>query len=1213
VVPRAAIELKNSSTGDVRTTQSNNSGVFVFPSIPSGDYTVTVTAQGFGSFQQTGIHLDPGDLRSIREIRLVAGSVESVTVTTDTAGLTTDSGELSNTISAQDIQHLAVEGRDVTELLKILPGMSINPGSFPSPENRSYDPSIVSFTGAIGQYSGNGTPQNATALLSDGADITDPGSYGIAVQNVNYDQVAEVKVQTGSFTADTARGPIVINAIGKSGGDKFHGSLYAYARTNQLNSVDWIANYTRQGKPPDRDIYPGATFGGPVLIPGTNFNHARKLTFFVAGEDYAQRNVYAYGGASTAILGALVPTAGMRNGDFSAGQISQYLGSFYNPTKPNGQCSNSYGNVCAVPQTGPQGQAIVNGNIAPYLDAESKLVLSQMPLPNLTGAARTGAYNYITTNLVNNNLWQARGRMDYALSDRNKIFGSYSIESGTTYQPNGIYSYIPSVPFGNVNAPGGGNVSSIVSHVASINFTSVLSPSLTNEFYAAGTYFAQVFRARNPVANSKAPAVAASGNPYTGLFNNGSQALVSVGDYGYDGLPFNTPFDSTYGGYYAKKQIRTAGDNITKLIRQHTFRAGVFYQWASNPQSQQQNTGGSVANYYMPATFVDPVLGTTYNTDGNGISGNYLANFAEGHYGSFTQVSSQPFLNIYFWNFSGYIQDHWRVTPHLSVDVGVRLEHVTPWIDAHNTGIAIFDPANYAAMAPSALTTNSAQKPGILYHAIDNSVPLSGVTLPAVFAEPRGGFAWDVYGDGHTTLRGGAGMYRQHDSYNDVQNPLNTAVGQLNYTTPQAGTLATTYGFQSTLSSNTRFTPDQTVNALLKGDNQQPVIYTYNLAVDQQLPHGLVFEIAYAGNHTQHLLNTFKPFNINALPVGALFAAQPNSRPDTTATAGRVFPIFSPSGATGNNTSFQNLTQSVIDSYRPYALYNAVNAQSHTAFANYNGLQTQISEQGRWGRVGVNYTWSKAMGATAGGDPINIRNDYNLLSLNRKHILNANYAFYTNTAFHNRALAIAGNGWELSGYMGYQSGPNMPSIYGNNFGLGGTLTLPTGATATIPGQAPSVCAADPCTLGVGSTAFLGTPDVSLQPTATGQISASGNHKYANGTAFGLPALGTNGSFHYGYLPGPAFFDADLSATRHFKVGDRGNLSLRFSGFNFINHPVVSFSSLDNSAYVLNYTSTVSGPSANAAIASAQNNNTNFGTAKFKAGRRILEMSLRYDF
>lgn len=1212
VIPQASVELKNITSGDLRSTQTNGSGVFSFSAIPSGDYTLDVKATGFNTFEQTGIHLDPGDDRSVHEVKLSIGATENVVVTSAVGNLNVDSGELSNTISSEEIQHLSVEGRDVTELLKILPGMAINNGT--NTDNRSYDPSIVNFTGALGAYSGNGTPQNATSLLSDGTDITDPGSYGIAIQNVNYDQVAEVKVQTGSFTADTARGPVVINAIGKSGGDKFHGALYTYARTSQLNSVDWLANYTAQGKPPDRDVYPGATLGGPVLIPGTNFNHSRKLTFFAGAEDYAQRNVYAYGSANTAILGAIVPTAGMRNGDFSEQQLAEYLGPYYNPIKPGGQCNGTYGNVCAVPQTGPAGQALVNGNIGPYIDPEMKLIINAMPLPNLTGSARTGADNYITTNLVNNNQWQARARVDYALSDRNKFFAAYSIEKGIGYEPNGIYSYIPSVTFGNVDAPGGGEMSNIGSHVASMNFTTVVSPSLTNEFYAAAAYFSQRFRARNPAADSKLPAVQASGNSYEGLFNNGSTALISVGDYGNDGLPFNTPFDSTFGGYYANKQIRTAGDNVTKLLGKHTLRAGVFYQWDSNPQSQQQNTNGSVSDYYLPASFSDPILGTVYNTDGNGISGNYLANQEEGHFFGFSQVSFQTFLNIYFWNFSGYVQDHWRVSPHFSLDLGIRLEHFTPWTDAHGVGIAVFDKADYAATADAASAGTSGHEPGIVFHRQNPSVPLGGVSLQPVWPDPRIGFAWDPYGRGVTQLRGGAGIYRQHDSYNDVQNPLDTATGQINYSFCCFGTLATVHGYQGVATgSATTFAKDQSVSALLKGDDQQPVIYTYNLAWDQQLPHKVVFEIAYAGNHSQHLLDTFNPQNINALPVGSLYKPQPDSRPDTSSTAGMVFPLFTPAGAATSNTSLTNLSQAVTDSFRPYPLYNAVNAQAHTAYANYNGLQTQISAAGRYGRVGVNYTWSKALGAVAGGDPTNLRNDYNLVNYSRKHIFNATYTVVSGNYFKSRALGVAVNGWELSGYVGVQSGPNMPAVYGNNLGLGGTLTFPTGAVAYLPGEAPSTCTTSPCTLGVGSTAFLGTPDVNLQPTLRSEPQGHGSRQYAKADAFGLPTLGSNGVYHLGYLPGPGFFDADLAATKQFKVTDSSNLAFRFAAFNFLNHPNISFDGLDPTAFKLDYTQTVSGGNVNSAVTNAVNDNVNFGTAKFAAGRRIVEMSFRYTF
>jgi hypothetical protein len=367
VIPNAAIQLKNEKSGDTRNTVSNGAGVFSFPALPVGDYDVTVTAQGFSSFRQNAIHLDPGDQKTVRDLALAAGGTEqTVTVTDASQQIATDSGEQSSLISAEDIKHLSVEGRDVTELLKVLPGFGIARGNN-SVDNTSYDPSQVTITGALGSYAANGTPLNGISLLSDGADITDPGNFGSAIQNINYEQVAEVKTQTSSFTADTPRGPIVINGVGKSGGDKYHGSLYTYARTTQLNSVDAFAKATGQGKPPDRQVYPGFTFGGPVPALG-GFNRNKKITFFVGAEQYAQRNIYAYGSASSATLTALVPTAAMRKGDFSVPQLQAYLGPNYTPTAGGPVCSGATANVCYLPQTAPNGTPLVNANISAYLN-----------------------------------------------------------------------------------------------------------------------------------------------------------------------------------------------------------------------------------------------------------------------------------------------------------------------------------------------------------------------------------------------------------------------------------------------------------------------------------------------------------------------------------------------------------------------------------------------------------------------------------------------------------------------------------------------------------------------------------------------------------------------------------------------------------------------------------------------------------------------------
>ncbi len=577
VIPNAQVSLKNETSDDKRDTTTNGSGVFSFSGVPAGTYDVVISAAGFQGFQQNGLHLDPGDQRSVRDIHLGAAATNSVVeVTSGADAIDLDSGEQSSLISSKEIEHLSVEGRDVTELFKILPGFAISRGGGGNVDNQTYDPSQVSVNGALGSYAANGTPLNGVSLLSDGADVTDPGNFGAAVQNVNYEQVAEVKVQTSSFTADGARGPIVVNAIGKSGGNSYHGSLYTFARTSQLDSTDWLANYTGQAKPPDRQVYPGFTFGGPVLIPGLGFNHAKKLTFFVGAEEYAQKNAYAYGGAAGAVLTALVPTAGLRAGDFSLPQLQAYLGPGYTPTV-NG-CSGTNANICTIPTTGPQGQALANNNIGPYLDPLSKVILNGLPLPNTPS---NGTYNWITTNLVDNDLYQAKARTDYAISDRNKFFAIYSVERGTNGVPQAEY-YSPRGNLGGVNIPGGGLISSINSQIASLNLTTIISPTLTNEFYAAGTYFKQNFIPKSLAATQ--------GNPY--------QGSVQQRQHG----PARTP------GLWQRRTPALA--SARRFLRRHLRRQAHPYHrrqrhqgdWKKYPQSRHLLS----ARFQPPGTSVYP-------------------------------------------------------------------------------------------------------------------------------------------------------------------------------------------------------------------------------------------------------------------------------------------------------------------------------------------------------------------------------------------------------------------------------------------------------------------------------------------------------------------------------------------------------------------------------------------------------------------------------
>jgi len=221
------------------------------------------------------------------------------------------------------------------------------------------------------------------------------------------------------------------------------------------------------------------------------------------------------------------------------------------------------------------------------------------------------------------------------------------------------------------------------------------------------------------------------------VFKNGSVVQPTLEDYGYDGLPLLRTPDTSYGGIFAKKQVRIAGDNATKVIGQHTIRAGVFYQWDSNPQvAPFVNTNGTVNLYYIGETLTDPVQGLIHSTGpvGSGNGGNYLADFAEGMIFQYNQTNILPEPNLYFWNLSGYIQDHWRLTPRLTIDAGVRLEHLTPWQDSHNVGVATFTPAAYDANINPTL-------PGIQWHGQNSAIPNGGRPTRWGFVSPRVGFS----------------------------------------------------------------------------------------------------------------------------------------------------------------------------------------------------------------------------------------------------------------------------------------------------------------------------------------------------------------------------------------------------------------------------------------------------------------------------------------
>jgi hypothetical protein len=248
VVSGATVVLTNSASKESRRSTSNAGGFFSFSGLVSGDYSVRVKASGFKTWEQQGIHILPGDRKSVADISLAVGATnEVVTVEASASEVqVVDSGDRASVLTAKNIGNLALQGRDVTELVRTLPGFANTTGGL---SNSGYDNTRVGIYGGsqIQNFNANGMTtapgstvgSGATDIISDGARVIDPGCNCSATQTINSDMVSEVKVSTSTFSAENSSGPVTIQAIGKSGGSDYHGSLYYHFRDSAMNSNDY--------------------------------------------------------------------------------------------------------------------------------------------------------------------------------------------------------------------------------------------------------------------------------------------------------------------------------------------------------------------------------------------------------------------------------------------------------------------------------------------------------------------------------------------------------------------------------------------------------------------------------------------------------------------------------------------------------------------------------------------------------------------------------------------------------------------------------------------------------------------------------------------------------------------------------------------------------------------------------------------------------------
>ncbi len=1112
VIRGANVELKSEASGDVRRTISNAEGFFTITAVPPGKYTAVIDAKGFQKWQQTGLSFDPGDKRNLSDIALTVGSAtETVTVAGSADEVTpVDSGEKASVIGQKQLQNVSIVGRNAAEFIKILPGFAITGGL----SNTAFSGETQGTnSGPIGSFSANGQRTGALDMTVDGAHVIDPGCNCGQAVNANADMTQEMKVMTSNFGAENQKGPIVISSIGKAGGKDFHGEAYLYARHNSLNANDWQNNKAGQAKPLTSYYYPGGNIGGPVLLPFTNFNKNRdKLFFFVGYELYKQQ-------IDNGFYRSFVPTNEMRAGNFSQSYLDAYRGSSY---------------IGYAIQDAPK----FPGGIVPAsaIDPRGLALMNLYPQPN-ADPKTNGGFNYLTTSTKQQDSYQLHPRIDWSISDNTKLYVSYNRQRDTAHYTDTLWwRPDPTVPY--PSAIDSLNESDSVS----VNLTHVFNPTLTNEFVGTYTYL----NLPNSFHDPKKVDPAALGINYQTIFKSGIKELPSITGWG-DGIA-NIIQPSGYqltGSLYAKKTLPTLADNLSKVWGTHILKVGAYFELTNNDQPSSNNANGQIA----------------FANWGGNSTGNAYADMLTGHIAQYSETNKDVFNKMQYRSAEFYIQDSWKATRRLTLDFGTRFDHLGPWIDLDNKGLAIFDPTKYSN-DPADVNKLT----GVLWHAIDKSVSVAGSKGRLFYFSPRGGFAYDIFGSGKTVVRGGYGLYRFHDEQNVQASALNIGHGSYSYSPPGSVT------FDQIAAIQASFVAPGGINVVQRNDTQQPRTQSYSFTISQKAPLASLFEVSYVGNKSDYLSNWNNNFGqLNDIGYGALFSggffANGNYDPDPS-------------------------------KLRKYQNYQTIKEIQHQMYSNYNSLQASWNKQSGHVNYLLNYTFSKALGirgegGAPTGDPLTLKNNYGVLPNDRTHIVNFAYVINVPDAAHNNVFAKAVvNGWQISGISQFQSGSNLQGVSSSNFSLGGTLpagsVLPDGTVTTKD-------------VGISPKLINGTPDISVQPVLTcDPRNGLATNQFINPNCFALPTPGHNGAFIMPYLKGPAYFNNDLSAFKNFNFSENKKLQLRFSAYNFLNHPLASYIGGD--------------PNLNLSFdSSGKVSNKRFGYADYKIGHRIIQLAIKFYF
>jgi hypothetical protein len=907
VIPGAKVTATNVDTNVQTNSTSNNDGIYNIRFLQVGRYTVTVDADGFARHIFGPFTLEANQDAKVDAPMAIANTQSRVSVDATVAPLlNTENGQLATTLDTKAIGNIPMVGQNWVQLTMFIPG-AINT-----------NPAALAGNGAIGVnqavnngVSVNGNRQQANNYMLDGVEINETLNNTVGY-NVAPDALGQLQVTSANAQAEygNVNGGDVI-ALLKSGTNQFHGSGYWYLSNYHLDANTWGNRHNSVITPKQSYTQPifGGTIGGPVL-------HNR-LFFFA---DYSGGR-YHQGGVAT----ATVMTAKMRTGDFS-----ELL-------DPGIMCSSSCSSskliqlydastTAYTPYAGNKNVPILSP-VAQYLFAHPEIY----PLPNQkpqAGTPATGNYVAAQKNRQYNDQFDVK--VDYKIREKDTLSARWiQSDSGTTTTPVLLVSF-PTAPITPVKG-------------VAINEIHTFNASTVNELRLGYNRIRP--EAGRPVDTSGA--FGTSGNSVVGI-PGGNQGIVGFaaqttapgstsGLTTANGSEYTT-IGNSYGGMTFVDNSFTYGDNLTWLKDKHTFKFGAqFIRYQSNCFSAG-NDGVLGTMAYTGVSSSNPINSASTNPLGNNTGGYSMADFVLDRVDYIGQGAFTGPQGLRQWRDAYFAQDDWKITPTLTLNLGMRYEFDQPMYEVNN---------KYANV-----DFNTKQ----LIHAGVNGASRSLVHPYYGGLMPRIGFSWAV--TPRFVVRGGYGMQSFMEATGEARrmtlNPPNNADNYTTGTAPSASNAAVFFKVES------GFTNPATVNPVLALNawdvNIRPaLIGEYSLTTEYQVSNTASFQIGYVGESGQHLVNHNAANQLySPCIIGGVVQTRPTSAACTAADPSPFQALVTQSGSVTLTTS--------------------------NAMMNYNALQTTFRQRAARGlQYTLNYTWSRAMTNSIGffGAPsINGANNY---------------------------------------------------------------------------------------------------------------------------------------------------------------------------------------------------------------------------------------------